>query len=298
MKKTGVYLRVSTEEQRERHTIATQRRAAERYLQQQHGVQVQWYEDNGVSGMIPLADRPAGGQLLHDAREGVIDRVVVYKLDRLGRDPLVILTVVSELEALHITLESITETLDHNSPSGKFLLAILSAAAGLERDVFLERSIEGTNRLAQEGAWLGGIVPYGYRVVGKQKDARLRIADERIEGCEYSEADIVRLIYHLTVEENKSCFAIATHLNELGIPPVYVRDQRTLLRGKRQCRTSGKWTPGRVRNMIVNTTYKGVHYYGRRSKKVRDVIERAVPAIVEERLWGTSAAGVAGASTL
>lgn len=47
MKKTGVYLRVSTEEQRERHTIATQRRAAERYLQQQHGVQVQWYEDNG-----------------------------------------------------------------------------------------------------------------------------------------------------------------------------------------------------------------------------------------------------------
>jgi len=64
-----------------------------------------------------------------------------------------------------------------------------------------------------------------------------------------------------------------------------VRDGRKVTRGKRKEKTRGIWRPGRIRNTIVEPVYKGVHYYGRRSKKQREVIERAVPAIVSEETW-------------
>ncbi|WP_268886709.1 recombinase family protein [Ktedonospora formicarum] len=117
------------------------------------------------------------------------------------------------------------------------------------------------------------------------KDARLQPSDTLIGECEYSEAGIIRMIYRMSVDENLSRIAIATHLNALGIPPAHACDQRSIMRGKRLCRTSGRWTPGRIRNMLVNTTYKGIHYYGRRSKKTREVIAQLVPALVDESTW-------------
>ena len=75
-------------------------------------------------------------------------------------------------------------------------------------------------------------------------------------------------------------------LNRLGVPCAYARDGRTVLRGKRKQRTSGLWRPGRVRNLIISTTYMGRHEYGKRSSnKARKLIARAVPAIVTEAMW-------------
>src|SRR5207248_10537340 len=121
---------------------------------------------------------------------------------------------------------------DTSTPSGRFMLTILSAVAGLERDTIIQRSVEGSNRLAREGAWLGGIVPYGYHVVGKGRTGRLVASELAIPDLGVSEADIVRLIYHMTVEEHKSCVAIADYLNAMGVPPVYMRDGRALRKGK------------------------------------------------------------------
>ncbi len=164
--KAGAYLRVSSEEQRERQTIRTQLDLAERYFDQRGIGPVTYYVDDGVSGMLALADRPEGRRLLHDARRGVLDTVFVYKLDRLGRDPFVTLQAVADLASLGVSLESMTESLDNRTPHGKLSLVMLSGVAGFERDNLIERSIAGTNRLAREGAWLGGIVPFGYTVVG------------------------------------------------------------------------------------------------------------------------------------
>ena len=100
-----------------------------------------------------------------------------------------------------------------------------------------------------------------------------------------SEADIIRLIYHMSAEENKSCVVIANYLNAIGIPPAYVRDGRELRRGKRKSVTAGVWRAGRIRGILVNPTYKGLHQYGKRSKKQRDVIERKVPPIVSAEIW-------------
>src|SRR5207247_415285 len=79
--------------------------------------------------------------------------------------------------------------------------------------------------------------------------------------------------------------AIADHLNRLGVPPAYTKDGREHLRGKRKVSTAGIWRHGRVRNLLVSTTYHGLHRFGKRSKLNREIIERPVPAIVDEALW-------------
>ena len=82
----ALYLRVSTEEQRERQSIATQRDFAERYCAQHHLTVVAIYADDGVSGTVPLQLRPAGARIMPDARIHRFDQLLVYRLDRLGRD--------------------------------------------------------------------------------------------------------------------------------------------------------------------------------------------------------------------
>jgi site-specific DNA recombinase len=79
---------------------------------------------------------------------------------------------------------------------------MLCGIAGYERDSIVARSIAGTERLAREGAWLGGIVPYGYQVVGKDRDARLVVADNALSGFDLGEADVVRLIFRYSAEDH------------------------------------------------------------------------------------------------
>jgi site-specific DNA recombinase len=283
--RAALYLRVSTDEQRERQSIETQRQFATAYCETNHIDVADCYADDGISGTVPLGHREQGARLLEDARQGRFEEVLVYKLDRLGRDPRMILDAVAELAASGARLRSMTEPFDTKDPSGRFMLTVLSGVAGFERDNIIQRSIEGTNRLAREGAWLGGIVPYGYTVEGKKRDARLVVAEEPIPGSPYSEAGVVRRIYELAGKEGKSCMYIAERLNQVGISPDYTRDGRAVRVGKRQRVTTGIWRAGRVRNLLVNTTYKGIHQYGKRSKSKKAVIERPVPPIVDEALW-------------
>jgi site-specific DNA recombinase len=186
--KAAIYLRVSTEEQRERQSIATQRDFAERYCDLYEIAIADFYADDGVSGTVPLDQRPQGARLLEDAKAKAFDTVLIYKLDRLGRDPRLILNAVNELETLGAEVKSMTEPFDTASPSGRFMLTILSGAAGYERDTIIQRSVEGTTRLAHEGVWLGGVVPYGYRVEGNRKEARLVISGKPIPGTRLTEA--------------------------------------------------------------------------------------------------------------
>lgn len=284
--RVAVYCRVSSEEQKKRESIKTQHAEAERYISI-HGLDVvAFYEDDGVSGYFKkLADRPAGSRLLQDAVSGMFDTVLIYNLKRLGRVSRDILNAVHELEQLGVKVVSMTEPFDTGTPTGRFMLTILAGVAGLDRDTLVEASVAGTNRLAREGAWLGGIVPFGYRVEGKDKAARLVVSEVLIDGLDLSEADVVRFIYNTCANEHASCQIIADRLNAMNVPPAYVRDGRDLLKGKRKVATQGIWRAGRIRNMIVNTTYKGIHVYGRRATQKRELIERRVPPIVDEATW-------------
>jgi site-specific DNA recombinase len=282
----AVYLRVSTEEQRERQSIATQRDFAQRYCELHQLSVFRVYSEDGISGTVALDRRPEGAQLLEDARQHKFDQILIYKLDRLGRETRLILNAVAELEKLGVRIRSMTEEFDTGSATGRLMLTMLSGFAAHEREVIRERSMAGTDRVAQAGAWMGGIVPYGYRKQGERGEARLILSDEPISEIDLSETDVIQLIYKMAAVEKKSCFKIADRLNQLRVPCAYIRDGRMQLRGKRKQKTSGMWRAGRVRNLLISRTYMGRHEYGKRSKnKARKLICRRVPAIVTEEVW-------------
>ena len=282
----ALYLRVSTEEQRERQSIDTQREFGSKYTDL-HELRVhKIYADDGVSGTVPIEKRPEGQRILQAARRGEFNQLLVYKLDRLGRDTRLILNAVAELEKNGVRVRSMTEEFDTATATGRLMLTMLSGFAAHERDMIRERSMAGTDRLARAGAWLGGIVPYGYRKEGEDKDARIVISDEEIPGAGISEAEVMRQVYRMAANERATCVRIADFLNMLRVPCAYARDGRlTLIRGKRKQKTSGLWRAGRIRNMLINATYMGRHEYGKRSKVQRPIIIREVPAIVDEATW-------------
>src|ERR1700690_2218687 len=181
----GVYVRVSTEEQRERQSIVTQREFGTRYCDLHELPIHETYADDGVSGTVPLESRPGGIRLLEDARNHKFDQLLVFKLDRLGRDTRLILNAVAELEKRGVRVRSMTEEFDTATATGRLMLTMLSGFAAHERELIRERSVAGTDRLARAGAWLGGIVPYGYRKEGEDKDARIEVNHERTPGSQF-----------------------------------------------------------------------------------------------------------------
>ena len=290
------YARVSTDLQREKETIKTQVELIERLCVEKGYRLIEMICDDGVSGTLPLANRPGGARLLELARAGKVSGIVVYKADRIGRDVWVNEMAVRELhDELGLSFVGVAEKIDLSSPIGRAMFTFQSAIGRLERENTLQRSRDATLRLAREGTWLGGIVPFGYRVEGKDRDARLRPALEVDPATGLSESRVVQMMFAWSARDGLSSIEIARRLNGMGVPTAYVRDERLVLQGKdgsgkRKERVSGLWRGGRVRNLLVEPVYKGLHVWGRRGSKSRKVgertlVERQVPAIVDEATW-------------
>jgi len=273
----AAYLRVSSDEQRENQTIKTQEDAIQRYAEMT-GLEVfDWYRDDGVSGTVPMAQRPAGKRLLADAARACFDEVLVFKIDRLGRDDLDPIVVWMQLERLHIGVRSVIEGV-----STIFEYHIRVAMAAEERRGLLARSKAGMDRAAREGRYTGGIVPLGYRVEGKNPHSRLVPSDKPMWG-DLSEADVVRRIYHSVAVDGRNTFQVAAELNALGVPTVYQKDGR----GVRGRRTQQVWRPNRIYGLIGNTIYRGETQYGRHTKKphAREMISATAPRLVSDEIW-------------
>ncbi len=283
IRRIATYARVSSDEQRDRHTVRNQRAALSRRLGSEPGVVVfRHYEDDGVSGTIPFEDRPAGRTLARDARVGRFSQVWVVRSDRLGRDAFELLRIWRVFESIGISLRATDENIDD-----PFYFDIHAVIAANERRKFLERSAEGMNRAAREGRYTGGIVPLGYSVSGDRGCRRL-VPDDSIMWADLSAADVVRRIYHHLASDGWTCPRIADEFNSLGIPTSYRRDRR----GVRGRRTQGLWRSGHIRNLVVNPVYRGVLQYGRRSMKPngREVISASVPPLVSEDVWNAAIA--------
>jgi site-specific DNA recombinase len=276
VRRVAIYVRVSSEDQAERGTIRTQVAEIRRRLEQEAGVVVvDEYADDGVSGTVLLSARPSGARLLAEARVGRFSEVWVYRLDRLGRDLVGLALARRDLVGLGIRLVSALE-----GEPDEFMFDIQSAVAANERRVFLRRSADGMARAARDGRYCGGIVPFGYRVEGRQQSARL-VLDDSIVWADLSAAALVRWTYERLGLDGWSCRRIATDLNARGVPTHYERDGRGV-RGKR---TQGLWRAGRIRNLVVNPVYRGELCYGRRSTKKGEVIAAPIEALVSAALW-------------
>src|SRR5215217_4613655 len=180
----ALYLRVSSEEQRDRETIEIQDDFLEQYRNLYELEVADIYKDDGISGTIPLHERPEGRRLLEDAKAGKFDTVLVYRLDRLGRSLLVIVDAHDRLQAAGVALRSATEPIDTSTPSGRLIFQMLASFAEYERETIRERTKAGLHRAARNGKHMGPI-PFGYRA--SPKDGRLEVVEQ--------EAEIVRQIF-------------------------------------------------------------------------------------------------------
>lgn len=159
------YCRVSTMRQAdEGESLEVQERTVSGYALM-HGLAVdRVYVERGVSGSKPLADRPQGAALLAVLLPG--DVVITPKLDRMFRSALDALGVLADLQRRGVSLHMIDLGGDVTTNGvSKLVFTILSAVAEAERDRIRERIITVKADQKARGHYLGGHVPYGYRVV-------------------------------------------------------------------------------------------------------------------------------------
>jgi len=127
MKKSICYLRVSTEEQ----SHESQRHAIDRYLQA-HGLTPEFYEEKGSGGTT--LNRPIYTRLMQEVREGKIDKIYVYKLDRFSRNVRDFLTAHEEMVKAGTSFVSISDNLDFSTPMGRMMAQMLAVFAEFERE--------------------------------------------------------------------------------------------------------------------------------------------------------------------
>lgn len=278
-RRVALYARVSTDEQAERGTIRTQTDFLRRFADLYSWVISGEYTDDGISGTIPLADRPGGRRMLDDARAGLFVEVVVYKLDRLGRSTLSLLRSHDDLEKVKVTIRSATEPFDTSTSFGKFMFQFLASLAELERGTITERMTGGRDRVAKEGKWTGGPVPFGYEV---DATGCLALSERMIIGR--TEAAIAREVIE-RVANGSSCVAEAGRLNALGVPAF-----KRWSSGKELTATvsAGLWMPDRVNYMVRNPAYAGTHTL----KSKNGPVARPVPALVDRVTWDRAQAQI------
>ncbi|MDA3888101.1 MAG: recombinase family protein [Allgaiera sp.] len=169
----AVYTRKSSEEglEQEFNSLHAQREACESYIASQRSegwvlVRDQ-YDDGGVSG--GTLERPALQRLMNDIEDGLVDVVVVYKIDRLSRSLMDFSKLVEVFDRNGVTFVSVTQSFNTTTSMGRLTLNILLSFAHFEREVTGERIRDKIAASRRKGMWMGGVPPLGYEV----KDRKL-----------------------------------------------------------------------------------------------------------------------------
>jgi DNA invertase Pin-like site-specific DNA recombinase len=159
------YLRVSTSEQAANgDSLATQRQQISGYAMMRGWEVSEFFVDGGVSGSVPIAERPEGKRLLGTVEKG--DAIVTARLDRAFRSAADALGTLEELKDQGVGLHIIDLGGDVcGNGISKLIFTILSAVAENERDRIRERIRDVKRHLASQGIYGGGKRPFGYEVV-------------------------------------------------------------------------------------------------------------------------------------
>ena len=266
----AVYTRKSTEEGLDKafNSLQAQREACEAYIASQRSEG--WalvrdaYDDGGFSG--GTLERPALRQLRADIEEGLVDVVVVYKIDRLSRSLMDFSKLVEVFDRAGVTFVSVTQSFNTTTSMGRLTLNILLSFAQFEREVIAERVRDKIRASRQKGMWMGGNVPFGYVV----KDRKLLVDD--------ANAAIVRGIYERFVTIG-SATALARELRDAGVTA-----------------PSGKpFDKGALYHLLNNRTYlglavhKGTAYPGEHAAIIDQTLWDKVHAILAENARTRSA---------
>lgn len=145
------------------------------------------YDDGGVSG--GTLERPGLKALMQDIEDGLIDVVVVYKIDRLSRSLADFAKLVEVFDRTGVTFVSVTQQFNTTTSMGRLTLNILLSFAQFEREVTAERIRDKFAASRKKGIWMGGVPPYGYRV----ENRKLIIDEEKAEHIRWIFARFVEI---------------------------------------------------------------------------------------------------------
>jgi site-specific DNA recombinase len=168
----AIYTRKSSEEglDQEFNSLDAQREAAEAYVASQKSegwtLVPDRYDDGGHSG--GTLERPALKRLLADIERRKVDVVVVYKIDRLSRSLMDFAKLVEVFERNQVTFVSVTQSFNTTTSMGRLTLNILLSFAQFEREVIGERIRDKFAASRKKGMWMGGYVPFGYRLESRK----------------------------------------------------------------------------------------------------------------------------------
>lgn len=225
----GLYPRVSTQEQaKEGYSIGEQTERLMKYCEAMGWKVYKTYTDAGYSG--GNTDRPALQEMIRDVKAGKLDKVVVYKLDRLSRSQLDTLYLIEKVFLANgCDFVSMNENFDTSTPFGRAMIGILAVFAQLEREQIKERMMMGKEARAKEGKFHGShFSPFGYDYVNGE------LIPNEFESVQ------IRKIFELA-QNGMSPYGIADHMTEHG----YTR------------REGFKWKDTSVRRSLLNKTYIG-----------------------------------------
>lgn len=161
-KHTAIYVRVSTKDQ----SHASQLTDLERWVEAHDG-SVEWYRDKFTGTTM---QRPAMERFLNELRAGKLDRIVVWRLDRLGRTTRGLCQLFDELTERKVNLVSLKDGFSLVSPAGRLHARILASVAEYETEVRAERVAAGQAVARRKGKRWGG----------SKKGWRWKVTDDQI----------------------------------------------------------------------------------------------------------------------
>lgn len=261
--RTGIYIRVSTDEQaQEGYSIRAQEERLIAYCQSQDWEVTKIYRDEGYSAKD--IKRPQLTHLIEDIKERKIDVVLVYRLDRFTRSVLDLHKLLDLLDENNCKFKSATEPFDTTSATGRMFITIVAALAEWERGTLVERVNFAMLKKANLGEWSGGHVPLGYDL----NNGELFINED--------EANIIKRVFEL--RKLYSVRETTRRLTEEGLTN----------RGK-------PFTRQGVRYIATNPLYIGKIRYNEGPRKyLRPLDEQRIfdgkhePIIDEETFWSVN----------
>ena len=233
--KTGIYLRVSTEEQaKEGFSIHAQKEKLTAYANINDWEIYDFYIDDGISGKN-ITDRPSINRLIEDVKSGKVNNVLIYKLDRLTRSVKDLINLIELFEEHNCSFNSVTEKLDTSNAVGRMFIKIIGIFAEFERENLAERVAFGYEQKTREGNYTNcnGVNGYDY-IVGSGE----LVVNEL-------EKDIVNRVFDLYLE-GTSMLKIAKTFNQENVPS----------------KRGGDWSQSTIKSILTNPLYIGKIRYG------------------------------------
>ena len=260
MLETGIYVRVSTEEQaKEGFSIRAQEQKLKDYARIKEWAIHKIYIDEGISGKN-ITDRPQINQLIKDIKKGLIKNVLIFKIDRLTRNTSDLIYLINLFNEYNCAFNSLCESIDTQTPSGRMFIKIIGIFAEFERENIVERTKLGFERKVKEGYSLcTRTASYGYT----------RNIGDKIQKINEKEAVIVREVFDMFVHHGKSFLDIAKNLNERNIPT----------------KENSVWIARSIRNMLTNCNYIGKVRYATKDEERNFEVQGNHEPIISNELY-------------